>query len=93
MKKYALVLLVATVPMLPVGLMACDCGCDDHLAPIHFTDGIAPNGPVTGDAASADPSHYGHGCGCDIFGFRDYGPARAVVPPPAPEAKDMKPSS
>ncbi len=68
------------------------CGCSTPVKPIHFINGIPSNGPVTGDAAYADPEG-DDGCGCSTaFGFRDYGPAR-VVPPPAPDTKEMKPSS
>jgi hypothetical protein len=60
-----------------------DCGCSTPKPLIHFKDGIPSNGPVTADAAYADPE--GNGCGCSSeFGFRDYGPARAPEPAPTP---------
>jgi hypothetical protein len=86
MKMYSLALLVATALLLPLGVKACDCGCVGGPPPVHFIDGIPSNGPVTGDPVYADSAAYG----C-AFGFRDYGPAKAVVPPPAPDTKDMKP--
>ncbi len=90
MKTSAFALLVATVLMMPAGLRACDCGCDDPPKVIHFTDGIPSNGPVTGDPGAADPAHYR----CSLFGFQDYGPAHAAPPAPVSEPKDMKrPSS
>jgi hypothetical protein len=88
MKKYSLALLAAVV-FLPLGAKACDdcdCGCPNP-PPVHFKDGIPSNGPVTGNPGYGDAAAYG----C-TFGFRDYGPARVVTPPPpAPDTKDMKP--
>jgi len=60
-----------------------DCGCSTPKPLVHFKDGIPSNGPVTATAAYGDPE--GNGCGCSSeFGFRDYGPAKVVIPPPAP---------
>ncbi len=92
MKKSAIVLLVTTVLLLPVGLKACDdcdCGCPGP-APVHFKDGLTPNGPVTGDAVYGDPSYYS-----STYGFRDYASTKTVVVPPPPvDTKEMKhPSS
>ena len=88
MHKCAFAVLVVTVLLLPTGLRACDCGCDDLPKVIHFKDGIAPNGPVTGDPGATAAVE--GGCPCEeAFGFRDYGPAR-VTPPPAPvDTKQM----
>lgn len=68
------------------------CTCSNPTPPIRFKDGLTPNGPVTAEPAYGDPE--GDGCGCaQSFGFRDYGPAHVVVPPPV-DTKEMKhPSS
>ena len=89
MHKYAFALLAVTIPFLPMGARACgDCGCDDLPKVIHFKDGIAPNGPVTGDPGAAVTVEGASGCGCNsAFGFRDYGPAH-VTPPPV-DTKQM----
>jgi hypothetical protein len=82
-----LVLLVGTALLLPLAAKACDCGCGcPNPPPVHFKDGIPSNGPVTGNPTYADAAYYP----C-TFGFRDYGPAKVVVPPPAPDTKAMKP--
>ena len=93
MKIYTIALLVVTFQLVPAVLHACDdCGCTCQPL-FHFKDGIAPNGPSEVQAIYADPAHYGHGCGCDFFGFRDYGAAHVVTPPPV-DTKEMKhPSS
>ncbi len=69
------------------------CTCSTPVAPIHFKDGLTPNGPVTSEAVYGDPE--GDSCGCaQSFGFRDYGPAHVVVPPLPVDTKEMKhPSS
>ncbi len=77
MKKYALALLLITIALLPAGLKACDC--ETPAPPVHFTDGTAPNGPVTAQPGYADPARYG-----DNFDFRDYGPAAPPVQPYTP---------
>jgi hypothetical protein len=95
MNTYAFALLAVTLPFLPTGLRACgDCGCDDLPKVVHFKDGLAPNGPVTGDPGDAAALLNRGGCGCSEFGFRDYGPPH--VTPPAPvDTKQMvsRPSS
>jgi hypothetical protein len=88
MKISTIVMLAVMGQLVPVTLHACDCGCGDSgPPPIHFKDGIAPNGPVVGGADYADPAYYN-----SSFAFRDYGPARVVIPPPAP-APPTRPSS
>jgi hypothetical protein len=78
MLKYSFALLGMTIFILPAGLMACD---DDESRPVyvHFKDGPAPiNPPIVVDAEVGDPAHYK--CG-SFYVYRDYGPARVVVPP------------
>ncbi len=93
MHQCALAFLAVTISLLPMALRA-SCGCDDPTPVIHFKDGLAPNGPVTGNAGQAVTVE--GGCPCSQpFGFRDYGPAH-VTPPPAPvDTKEMvkRPSS
>jgi hypothetical protein len=80
MKKYALVLSALTVLLLPAGVQACDCGCDDPPeAPIHFKNGIPPNGPVTADPGLGDTERF-----TTSYSFHDYGPAAAPVQPYMP---------
>jgi hypothetical protein len=90
MKIHAIALIA--MMFLPVSAQACDCGCTCQPL-FHFKDGISPNGPSNTEAIYADPAHYGHGCGCDVFGFRDYGPARVVTPPPVDTKAMVHPSS
>ena len=86
MHKYAFALLAVTIPILPLSLRACDCGCHDLPVVIHFKDGIAPNGPVT--AAPRQAVSVEGGCpGSALFGFRDYGPAHVTPPPAEPPVK------
>jgi hypothetical protein len=95
MKTLAIALLAVTFQFVPAVLHACDCGCGDDVAPpVHFKDGITPNGPAGVQAVYGDPSRYGDGCGCSTFYYRDYGAAHAPVPPPPVDTKEMKhPSS
>jgi hypothetical protein len=94
MKIHTIALLAVTFLLVPTALHACDCGCgDENPPPFHFKDGISPNGPSNTAAIYGDPSHYGQGCGCGFFDYRDYGPAHVVTPPPV-DTKAMKhPSS
>jgi hypothetical protein len=94
MKILTIALLAVTFQLVPAVLHACDCGCGDEVAPpVHFKDGITPNGPCNTAAIYGDPSKYGDGCGCGTFYYRDYGAAHVVTPPPV-DTKEMKhPSS
>jgi hypothetical protein len=88
MKISTIAFLAVAFQLVPVTLYACDCGCTCQPL-FRFKDGIAPNGPVTGNPASASSEYYTTG-----YGFHDYGPARAIVTPPPPvDTKEMKPSS
>ena len=95
MKILTIALLAVTFQLVPAVLHACDCGCGDDVAPpVHFKDGITPNGPCNTAAIYGDPSKYGDGCGCGTFYYRDYGAAHVVTPPPPVDTKEMKhPSS
>jgi len=88
--KIPTIALLAVVFLMPAVLHACDdCGCTCQPL-VHFKDGITPNGPSNTEAIYADPAHYGKGCGCEEFYFRDYGAAHVVTPPPPVDTKDMK---
>jgi len=87
MHKYALALLVVTIPILPLSLRACD---DDvsGIGIVHFKDGPAPIGPIPVCARLGDPSYYK--CSA-FFVFRDYGAARTPTPPaPMPVIQQRK---
>ena len=83
MHKYAIILSVVAILLLPLGLRACDCG-EDPQGLVHFKDGLTPNGPVD---VTARPG--GDECYSADFIFHDYGPARVTPPPVEPP----KPSS
>ena len=89
MKILKIALLAVTFQLVPAVLHACDCGCGDtNPPPVHFKDGITPNGPSNTAAIYGDPSNWN-----ESYYFRDYGAAHVVTPPPV-DTKEMKhPSS
>ena len=90
MLKYTFPLLAVTILTLPLSLRACDDDSDNLPVVVHFKDGPAPiKPPIVVDADLGDPAHYR--CG-SFFVYRDYGPARVVVPP-APLPAPRHPSS
>ena len=86
MRKYAFALLVVTILILPLSLRACDDDAIDlpGTGIVHFKDSTTSSTPVGLDYGAGDTEGY-----YPSFTYRDYGPARVVVPP-APVIQSSK---